>query len=177
MKKIRSFLFISFILIAVIQVNGFAENKNNNSFSKKNFQINKKIFEKAVTQADINEAAYREYDRSRKLMKKIFKNIIADYSKNKKFIKKIIVSQKCWERYLAAHLDAIFPVPDNSKRLYYGSSFSMDYYMVKSMLTLKRAKELNAWLNDRKNNSIQHNHYRSIGAKNPPKLYTDNTDK
>ncbi len=102
-------------------------------------------FEKAETQAQLNACAGDEYASADAELNRVYKEILAKYKDDPKFIAKLRAAQRAWLTYRDAELDAKFPHADE-KSAYYGSIFSMCDAQYKAGLTRERVAKLREWL-------------------------------
>ena len=99
------------------------------------------------TQSKMNETENDKLIKSEKRMATVLKQINVLYADSPVFLKKLRISQTCWEKFRDAHLDALYPDLNNNTLQEYGSVFPMAYAMEKRNLTEQRIKELMLWIN------------------------------
>lgn len=106
-------------------------------------QVN--CFEKAQTQADLNSCASEEYASADAELNRVYKEVLARYKQDSKFVAKLRAAQRVWLQYRDAELEARFPHADE-KSAYYGSIFPMCDDQYKTRLTRERVAKLREWL-------------------------------
>ena len=99
----------------------------------------------AQTQKEMTDSAGKSLTRKDKVMRLVLKRIFAAYKDDKAFLEKLKLSQKAWEKFRDAHLEAMFPAKDKFSA--YGSFFPVAYDAEKEALTDARIKQLKRWLN------------------------------
>lgn len=124
----------------------WAEQNNSNSIHIKNekFEFNDSIL--TGNQAEMNDAAYKEFRRADSKLNEYYQQILIDYKKNKLFLEKLAVAENSWIKFRDAELEALYP--GENKQSLYSSSFSICYYIEKAKLTWARVEQLNEWLEE-----------------------------
>ena len=77
-------------------------------------------------------------------MDRILAEILSRFADDTRFIEKLQASQKTWQRYRDAHLEALYPADD--KMLAYGSAYRHCRQIALAELTRERIKHLRKWL-------------------------------
>jgi len=98
---------------------------------------------KAQTQADLNDAACREYQQADTELNRVYRQIHTEYRTNKVFLRKLQLAQRAWLAYRDAQLTALFPDEQPGA---YGSVHPMCRCGELNELTSKRTEELKRWL-------------------------------
>ena len=78
------------------------------------------------------------------LLNKTYNHVLAEYSKDATFIRKLKIAQRAWIAYRDAQIEALYPEPD--KRFAYGSAFEMCRCTALAALTTRRSDELKKWI-------------------------------
>jgi uncharacterized protein YecT (DUF1311 family) len=77
-------------------------------------------------------------------MERIYAEILNRFDDDTRFIAKLQASQKAWQHYRDAHLEALYPADD--KMLAYGSAYRHCRQIAIAALTRERIKHLRQWL-------------------------------
>lgn len=107
----------------------------------------KDCFDKAITQADLNDCAGKQFTEADAELNRVYKAVLEKHREDALFVEKLRVAQRAWLAYRDAEIEAKYP---HSKEAgtYYGSSFSMCDWLHKTQLTQERIKKLREWLDD-----------------------------
>jgi uncharacterized protein YecT (DUF1311 family) len=98
------------------------------------------------SQMDINACAADDAMKIGKKIEKAIANLEATAKGNSEFIQKLNTSEKLWEKFTDAHIDAIFSVaPNEGLRMKYGSIFDYCMSLYDGQLDSYRLKELTNW--------------------------------
>ncbi len=77
-------------------------------------------------------------------MDRLYAEILERFGDDTRFIDKLQASQKAWQRYRDAHLEALYPADD--KMLEYGSAYRNCRRIALAALTRERIEHLRRWL-------------------------------
>lgn len=116
-----------------------------NTNSDKEYDISDSFYQNGGSQAELNEAAYKEYERADEKLNEIYRTIFREYKGEKLFLEKLKETERLWIKYRDAYMESRFPGED--KQFIYGSVYPMAYYYVKAQKTWERVRELDEWLN------------------------------
>ena len=100
-------------------------------------------FSYGQSQAEINQDAYMEYQKSEKEINVVYQKILKEYKDDTAFINNLKVTQRLWIQFRDAEVKAMYP--DRGEG-YYGSMHSMCLSIYKKELTDERIKKLKMWL-------------------------------
>lgn len=84
------------------------------------------------------------YGKNEKRMHEILKQITIEYADDTLFLEKLDESQQAWEKYLWAHIKALYPEEDT--RYHYGSVYSLCLCINLDSKIQSRIEELQLWL-------------------------------
>lgn len=104
-------------------------------------------FDKAVTQADLNDCAGGQFAEADAELNRVYKAVLEKHKKDALFVEKLRAAQRAWLAYRDAEIEAKYPHSKEAST-YYGSSFSMCDSLHKTQLTQERIKKLREWLDD-----------------------------
>ncbi|MEK7990961.1 MAG: lysozyme inhibitor LprI family protein [Thiotrichaceae bacterium] len=100
--------------------------------------------EKATTQVEINRCAYDDYEKADVELNSVYREILATYSDDALFIKKLKAAQRAWMIFRDAHLEALYSEED--KRFAYGSIYPTCSNNDSTKLIKQRIIQLQQWL-------------------------------
>lgn len=90
--------------------------------------------EKAQTQAEMNECAGRDANRTEAELNAVYKQLLAKAATGPKdAVAKIKAAERAWLAYRDAYMEAMFPAAD--KQAEYGSMYPMNFAMTKDRIT------------------------------------------
>ena len=101
-------------------------------------------FDKAVTQADLNDCAGGQFAEADAELNRVYKAILEKYKKDPLFIEKLRAAQRAWLAYRDAEIAAKYPHAEEPR--YYGSIFPMCDALYRAQLTEERVEKLREWL-------------------------------
>jgi len=101
-------------------------------------------FDKAQTQADLNDCAGEQFAAADAELNRVYKAILEKYKEDPLFIEKLRAVQRAWLAYRDAEIDAKYPHAKEDR--YYGSIFPMCDNVYRAQLTQERIKKLREWL-------------------------------
>ncbi len=101
-------------------------------------------FDKAVTQADLNDCAGEQFAAADAELNRVYKAILEKYKQDPLFVEKLRAAQRAWLTYRDAEIEAKYP--HNKEPGHYGSSIRMCYPLYQAQLTQERTKKLREWL-------------------------------
>lgn len=99
------------------------------------------FFSHAQTQAEMNEASYKDYLKADKELKILISKLNVLYVKNQPFLKALKESQRIWLNFRNAEIKLQFPDNDG-----YGSIYPLCVNSLSEDITRTRIKELKKWL-------------------------------
>ncbi|TPN82892.1 lysozyme inhibitor LprI family protein [Aquimarina algicola] len=95
------------------------------------------------TQAEMNKEAYAEFNKSDKILNKIYQTILSEYKSDSMFVENLKKSQRLWIQFRDAEMEMKFP---NYNDKNYGSIHSTCRAFYLKELTDKRIKTLKEWV-------------------------------
>src|SRR5271154_5448351 len=99
------------------------------------------LFGFGQTQNELNEIAYKDYQKVEKRLNSVYQKILQEYKSDTAFIKNLKIAQKIWIQFRHAEMRVKFP-----DTYLYGSSFPMCWSSYLAELTDERTKKLRGWL-------------------------------
>ncbi len=101
-------------------------------------------FDKAQTQADLNDCAGEQYADADAELNRVYKAILEKYKADALFVEKLRAAQRAWLTFRDAEIEAKYPHAKDPH--VYGSSLGMCDPLYRAQLTQERIKKLREWL-------------------------------
>ncbi len=100
-------------------------------------------FSYGQTQGEINQDAYKEYEKSDKEINLVYQKILKEYKDDTAFINNLKTAQRLWIKFRDAEVEAMYPDREEG---YYGSMHPMCLSLYMKELTDDRIEKLKIWL-------------------------------
>ena len=104
-------------------------------------------FAKATTQAGITACAGQAFDKSDAELNVVYQQLLKKHAGHKNFIKKLKLAQEAWLKFRDAHIESLYPNPEEDHLRAEGTVYPMCKAMEMTRLTVKRTKTLKRMLN------------------------------
>jgi len=101
-------------------------------------------FDKAVTQADLNDCAGEQLAAADAELNRVYKAILEKYKEDALFVEKLRAAQRAWLTFRDAEIEAKYP--HTKEPGFYGSSIRMCDPLYRVQLIQERIKKLREWL-------------------------------
>jgi uncharacterized protein YecT (DUF1311 family) len=97
----------------------------------------------AQSQTDLNISAYEQYKSADAVLNRVYKQIVAEYSEDKEFIKNLRASQRLWVQFRDAELLVKYPQDIDVRN---GTVYALCHNSYMTKLTKERIATLKQWL-------------------------------
>lgn len=104
-------------------------------------------FAKAKTQADATACAAQALDKADAELNLVYQQLLKKHAANQNLIKRLKLAQEAWLKFRDAHIESLYPSPDQDELKAEGTAYPMCKAMEITRLTLERTKTLKNMLN------------------------------
>lgn len=104
-------------------------------------------FTKATTQAEITACAGQAFDKADAELNLVYQQLLKKYAAHKNLIKKLKLAQEAWLKFRDAHIESLYPNPDEDQLRAEGTVYPMCKAMEMTRLTVERTRTLKNMLN------------------------------
>lgn len=95
----------------------------------------------AQSQAEMNEKARQEFEKTDALLNKVYQEVLKRGDKDSN--KALREAQRAWLKFVDLHMDYVFPLKEGENpREVYGSIYHLEYAMIKTDLFKQRIEQL-----------------------------------
>lgn len=104
-------------------------------------------FAKAANQAEITACAGQAFDKADAELNVVYQQLLKKHAAHKNFIKKLKLAQEAWLKFRDAHIESLYPSPDEDQLRAEGTVYPMCKAMEMTRLTVERTRTLKNMLN------------------------------
>jgi uncharacterized protein YecT (DUF1311 family) len=104
-------------------------------------------FAKATTQAEATACAGKALDEADAELNLVYQQLLKKHVAHKDFIKRLKLAQEAWLKFRDAHIESLYPNPDEDQLRPEGTVYPMCKAMEITRVTVERTRTLKSMLN------------------------------